>query len=96
MREWTKPELPVQELPPFLYFYTPLCGTCLIAKQMLEIVEETQRFESLAINLNHFPNFAQQFQIEQVPCLMSTKTAAKLYIFANVVNVYQFCQTQSQ
>lgn len=96
MREWTQTELPSQLLPPFLYFYTPLCGTCVIAKQMLTIVEQSQQFESFAINLNHFPNFAQQFEIEQVPCLISTKTHAKLYIFANVVNVYQFCQTQNK
>ncbi|MGL4624786.1 MAG: thioredoxin family protein [Culicoidibacterales bacterium] len=94
MQELTQLELETEVLPPFLYFYTPLCGACVIAKQMVEIVEQAQQFDTLAINLNHFPSFAQQFQIEQVPCLISTETQAKLYIFANVVNIYQFCQTQ--
>ncbi|MGL5915304.1 MAG: thioredoxin family protein [Culicoidibacterales bacterium] len=78
----------------FLYFYTPLCGTCHLAKQMLGIVEHTQNFDVFAINLNHFPEFAQVFQVEQVPCLLNVQTRAKLYTFANVVNVYNFCQTQ--
>ncbi|MGL4971719.1 MAG: thioredoxin family protein [Culicoidibacterales bacterium] len=94
MQIWTQAEAQSVENVDFLYFYTPLCGTCHLATQMLEIVEATQKFDGYAINLNHFPEFAQVFQVEQVPCLISLKTQAKLYTFANVVNLYNFCQTQ--
>lgn len=92
MQEHGKATIQTWETFEFLYFYTPLCGTCTLASQMVTIVEQTQTLQVLAINLNHFPNFAQLLQIEQVPCLIHHATVTKLYTFANVVNVYNFCQ----
>ncbi|MGL5295445.1 MAG: thioredoxin family protein [Culicoidibacterales bacterium] len=96
MREWTQTEQNINNNGGFLYFYTPLCGTCQLAKQMIEIVEQTYQYQFIAVNANHYPNFAQRLKITQVPCILSMQTRAKLYTFANVVNVAHFCQINAE
>ncbi|WP_458411997.1 thioredoxin family protein [Schinkia sp. CFF1] len=76
----------------FVYCYTPLCGTCQLAGKMLEVVQEA--FPTLRIykcNLNYFPNKAEQYLIESVPCLLiwqSGKIQEKIYAFQSVQNLF--------
>ncbi|WP_100407264.1 thioredoxin family protein [Bacillus solitudinis] len=54
-----------------LFVYSPLCGTCRLAGNMLEVIEAS--YPSLPIyklNINHAPSFAQDWRIKSVPCLL--------------------------
>ena len=61
----------LRERPPLtiVFVQTPLCGTCKMAKRMLEVIGVS--FDSLpmySLNINHAPSFAQKWKIESVPC----------------------------
>jgi thioredoxin 1 len=77
----------------FLYLYTPLCGTCQLAKKMLTIVEEAM--PSLHIymkDLNYAPTFAEKWEIESVPCLLifkHGKLVLKKYAFHSLEHIYE-------
>ena len=71
--DWTGAEataLIENEEKTVLYVYTPMCGTCQLAKKMLTVVEMT--IEGLKIgmlDLNYAPYLAKEYGIESVPCL---------------------------
>ncbi|MCF6138576.1 thioredoxin family protein [Pseudalkalibacillus berkeleyi] len=78
-----------------VYFYTPLCGTCKLAKQMLEIAIVTLPNDKLptimACNLNHMPAIAREWELTSVPCLAflkDGKVTEKVYSFQSVDNIY--------
>jgi thioredoxin-like negative regulator of GroEL len=73
--EWTEKqlqELPgTSEKPQFVYFYTPLCGTCKITERMLDIILAIQPdLPIVKSNINFCPQLTQSWQIESVPCLV--------------------------
>ncbi|MED4352278.1 thioredoxin family protein [Schinkia azotoformans] len=76
----------------FIYFYTPMCGTCQLASKMLEVVNET--ISSLQINkcnLNYLPAIAAEYEIESVPCLTiweDSQIVEKIYAFKSVTYIY--------
>lgn len=75
MLEWERGdwERAWAEVPgPFAVFvHTPLCGTCALARRMLEVVERVRpNFSLYAANLNAMPGIAQAFLIGSVPCLL--------------------------
>ncbi|WP_017756331.1 thioredoxin family protein [Calidifontibacillus oryziterrae] len=76
----------------FVYFYTPLCGTCQLAGKMIEIVSETIRdIIFYKCNVNYTPVIARQYEIESVPCLtvwQGGKVIEKIYAFQSVTNIY--------
>ncbi len=54
-----------------VFVHTPLCGTCKMARRMIDVIGSA--FDSLSIhslNINHAPSFAQKWKIESVPCLL--------------------------
>lgn len=53
-----------------VYFYTPMCGTCLLAAKMLRVVEELMEFDMGKMNVNYHPDLAEKLKIESVPCLL--------------------------
>ncbi|MCM3761282.1 thioredoxin family protein [Alkalihalobacillus oceani] len=54
-----------------VFVHTPLCGTCKLARNMLELVEESLHgLPLVSININEAPWFAQEWKIESVPCLL--------------------------
>lgn len=77
----------------FLYLYTPLCGTCQLAKKMLTIVEEA--IPSLTIymkDLNYIPTYAEKWKIESVPCLLILQNGEiklKKYAFHSLEHIYE-------
>jgi thioredoxin-like negative regulator of GroEL len=54
-----------------VFFFTPLCGTCMVGERMLEIAEATGVKTPLyKININYAPKLRDQWQIASVPCLV--------------------------
>ncbi|MBS4213332.1 thioredoxin family protein [Neobacillus rhizophilus] len=71
-----------------VYFYTPMCGTCQVAGKMLMVVEAALGDFSVGkMNLNYYPDLAESFAIESVPCLLFVeggRVAETLYAFHSV------------
>lgn len=93
--DWTGAEaiaLIENEEKTVLYVYTPMCGTCQLAKKMLTVVEMT--IEDLKIgmlDLNYAPHFAKEYGIESVPCLLVFENGTlmkKIYAFHSVEYLY--------
>lgn len=78
----------------FIYLYTPLCGTCQLAKKMLTIVEEAiPSLEIKMADLNYLPTYAESWGIESVPCLIvfdEGKVENKIYAFQSVDYLFHF------
>ncbi|KAF0996324.1 thioredoxin family protein [Geobacillus sp. TFV-3] len=79
-----------------LYLYTPLCGTCQLARRMLTVVE--QLFPALPFyetDINYIPEQAAAWKIESVPCLLLFRDgtiAGKWYAFHSVPYLYEVIQ----
>ncbi|TXC91172.1 thioredoxin family protein [Metabacillus litoralis] len=88
MIEWNEKQLTISENGiVILYLYTPMCGTCQIARKMLTVVNELVQSDIFAVNLNYFPNEAIEMGIESVPCLLVYKDGIlkeKVYAFQSV------------
>jgi thioredoxin-like negative regulator of GroEL len=90
MNEWNRTELSaflVKKETGLVYFYTPMCGTCQVASKMLQVIEQLVEFEIGKMNLNFYPDFARDFAIESVPCLLfveAGKIKETLYAFQSV------------
>ena len=53
-----------------VFLYTPLCGTCQVARRMLEVAEQLLPPDTLvAVNVNTAPHWVQEQQIASVPAL---------------------------
>ncbi|OAB44532.1 thioredoxin family protein [Paenibacillus glacialis] len=57
--------------PIAIFLFTPLCGTCKVARRMLEVVEQLLPEDTLSTaDVNMMPQVAQDYQIKSVPALM--------------------------
>lgn len=78
----------------FVYFYTPLCGTCKLANEFLLITEHLDQIPEIRkMDLNYANQTAMNWQIESVPCLVSLdkgEVQEKLYAFKSVPDVTAF------
>ncbi|SQC72187.1 thioredoxin [Listeria fleischmannii subsp. fleischmannii] len=77
----------------FFYFYTPLCGSCQLARQMIELAEKSSDLPIYALDLNLSKEFAPLFKIEAVPVLVridSGEFSEKTYTLDNIVAVFRF------
>jgi thioredoxin 1 len=76
-----------------IYFYTPLCGTCKLAKRMLDIVETAiPELNIQSCNINTASEIAEKYSIESVPCLIVFKDGEikeKIYAFQSVDYIYR-------
>ncbi|MCP3028242.1 thioredoxin family protein [Halobacillus sp. A5] len=76
-----------------IYIYTPFCGTCHLARTILETVEHTlERTVFFEMNASLHPKFMQTYKIESVPCLLITKRGEiveKVYAFHSVSYMYE-------
>lgn len=74
MKEWSKENyfsFREKKLTGVVYFYTPLCGTCMVASKMLSVVEEFDHELKMGkLDLNFVPELARDLAIESVPCLV--------------------------
>jgi thioredoxin-like negative regulator of GroEL len=76
VKEWNRDEfsrLTNKRETGCVYFYTPLCGTCQVASRMLQVIEQIVEVQMGKINLNFYPDIANNFAIESVPCLIIVK-----------------------
>ncbi len=77
-----------------LYIYSPFCGTCHVARSILNSIEQihgTMLFAEL--NAAVHPEFMQQYEIESVPCLFIMKNhevKEKVYTFHSVAHMYTY------
>ncbi|WP_217594346.1 thioredoxin family protein [Cohnella sp. GbtcB17] len=95
MTEWEarawRQEIDASEGALALFVYTPLCGTCALARRMLEVAEASLADVRIAsANINLMPGLAEAFRIESVPCLLLRERDGswnKIYRFGSVVEV---------
>lgn len=96
MNEWSKEKIEAfvsERTAGFIYFYTPMCGTCQIASKMIEITATLfPTVPSGKVNLNYSEEMAEKYQIESVPCLLLIKEGQmkeKIYAFQSVPYLYE-------
>ena len=77
-----------------LYIYTPFCGTCHVARQFLEIIEDTLRQDVFyEMNAMYEEQFMQENKVESVPCLFIYRNGEikeKVYTFYSIQNIYSY------
>ncbi|MNI44933.1 Thioredoxin [compost metagenome] len=75
-----------------LFFYTSMCGTCMLAEQMLEIAISSGPVIPVSkININYSPILRDRWQITSVPCLIVLKNRKPIrmeYAMGSVVDLY--------
>ncbi|MGP4073173.1 thioredoxin family protein [Piscibacillus sp. B03] len=71
-----------------IFVNSPFCGTCKVARRMLEYIEETLGKEIFyELNVTLAPNWVQEHEVTSVPCLMVFKKGDnldRLYTFHSV------------
>ncbi|MDQ0255243.1 thiol-disulfide isomerase/thioredoxin [Evansella vedderi] len=82
------------DVPLLLYFYTPMCGTCKMAKGFLEILENIEQTPPIyKLDINLFKEYGELWKIKSVPCLIYYEKKMplnKLYAFESITNTYEF------
>ncbi len=77
-----------------LYIYSPFCGTCSVARAMLEKIETIHKSEIFyEMNANYYEQFMHQNKIESVPCLLikeNNEVKEKIYTFYSTGNIYHY------
>ncbi|HZH60268.1 MAG TPA: thioredoxin family protein [Metabacillus sp.] len=93
MIEWKEKELTIPNKGlKVIYLFTPMCGTCQVAKKMLTVVDELLlNLDIFSVNLNYYPEDAKELGIESVPCLLifeDGKIRERVYAFQSVGHLY--------
>jgi thiol-disulfide isomerase/thioredoxin len=76
-----------------IFFYTPFCGTCKLAQQMLEIIETSYpELRICKINIQFAPNLREQWRISSVPCLIRIhdSVASPIYAFHSIPDILEY------
>ena len=77
-----------------LYIYTPFCGTCSVARAMLEKIEAVHGQDIFfEMNGNYQEEFMHHYKIESVPCLLikeDNEIKEKIYTFHSTGNIYEY------
>ncbi len=75
-----------------VYFHSPLCGTCKVAKRMIKVMEETfPHFEIREVNINEEMALAHSLKVTSIPCLIifqEEREAERLYAFRSLEHLY--------
>ncbi|UTR09676.1 thioredoxin family protein [Evansella sp. LMS18] len=75
-----------------------MCGTCQLAKQLLQVLEQTEGVPGIMeIDINYFKEEAAKWEITSVPCLLyieNSELREKLYAFESVTKLYRFAKLQ--
>ncbi|MDQ0190091.1 thioredoxin family protein [Alicyclobacillus cycloheptanicus] len=84
------------EGPVVVFFHTPLCGTCKVGRKMLDVaLAALPDIPAFACNLNAMPHYAQEWQIESIPCLVVVerlKVVEKIYAFQSAGHLFRVLQ----
>ncbi|WP_246570113.1 thioredoxin family protein [Lentibacillus saliphilus] len=90
-------EAQLQEDNYLLYIHTPFCGTCHLARTILDKIEAVHgEHIFFEMNASLFPDFMQAAQVESVPCLMIKQDGhikEKVYAFQSTANIYNYLLT---
>lgn len=74
------------------FFHSPLCGTCALARRMLDVVMATlPNVHIYGCNINLMPERAATWKIHSIPCLTVVhqgNVLAQKYAFNSVPEVY--------
>ena len=95
MEQWTKEqwEQIMQQPKSAFYIYTPMCGTCEVAKKFLDVIEQLLPQLPLGMaNINYLGDLAHTLKIESVPCLIVSRNGEieqKIYAFQSVPYLYE-------
>ncbi|WP_349774308.1 thioredoxin family protein [Oceanobacillus luteolus] len=77
-----------------LFIYSTFCGTCTVARAMLEKIEEIHNQTIfLEMNANFEEPFLHEYKIESVPCLLiveNNEVKEKIYTFYSTGNIYRY------
>lgn len=77
-----------------LYIYTPFCGTCALARTMLDKIESVHGENIFyEMNASFHPEFMQDNKVESVPCLLikdGNENKEKIYAFKSIANIYSY------
>lgn len=77
-----------------LYIHTPFCGTCHLARSMLDQIESVHKTDIFyEMNASLFPEFMQEARVESVPCLLikeNNEIKEKVYAFKSIPNIYSY------
>lgn len=99
MEEWTTEEVQARvakEAVVCIYFYTPMCGTCQVAKKMISVVEELLPQITFGMNnVNYGRELTEAYQIESVPYLLLVKggeVQKRIIAFQSVPYLYSECK----
>jgi thioredoxin-like negative regulator of GroEL len=80
----------------FIFFYTPLCGTCKLTERMLQVIlAMNPELPVVSCNINFSPQLAREWQIESVPCIVGREadgTMRKRYRMQAVDDLYKWLQ----
>ncbi|WP_405102760.1 thioredoxin family protein [Oceanobacillus sp. FSL H7-0719] len=92
MKEITDQELKNERL--LLYIYSPFCGTCSVARAMLEKIEAIHQTEIFyEMNASYYEKFLHEYKVESVPCLLikeNNQVKEKIYTFYSTGNIYHY------
>lgn len=75
-----------------IFGYTPTCGTCKVSERMLDIANEILKLPITKIDLNFYPDFSQEHEIQSVPVLMlmsKGEEQKRIYAFQSVPNLLE-------
>lgn len=92
MQEITKEELESDRF--ILFIYSPFCGTCGVARAMLEKIESIHKINIFhEMNANYYEEFLHKHRVESVPCLLikeNNEVKEKVYTFYSIGNIYRY------
>lgn len=76
-----------------VFLYTPMCGTCMAAKKMLEVLQAMdQKLPLYSCNMNLAPQLAIRWKVESVPCIVVLRDGTmvdKIYAVQSVSFLYE-------
>ena len=76
-----------------VFLYTPLCGTCMAARKMLDVLYAMDNQLPLyTCNMNLAPELAKAWMIESIPCIVVLKQGRmveKIYAMGSVPALYE-------
>lgn len=76
-----------------VFLYTPLCGTCQLGAQMLDVIMAIDPNQSIyQINVSYMKELQITYNVESVPCFMlfeNGQLAKKIYAMQSVSNLYE-------
>lgn len=89
-------EASIEQLPlrNIIFVHTPLCGTCKVARRMLEIVQEMKPgLPIYEVNANLVPETLQAWRIQSIPALLymdkTSDTIDVQYALRNVTTLVE-------